>query len=363
MRTVRWYVADTSGSGHFRCFYPQQATSETFKHQTAPLSESRRQLSPHGVEEVTYQMHHDKQVPFDVGVFCGMIGDRDVVFARQIANKAGLVLDCDDLKRHDGGSDYNVGSRTIGDKWTHHYRIAKIADTVTVTTDQLAEEYGAKARVIPNAVPPDWVEDDRELPDRDGRLRLCWSGGLAWKSKDAEILARIVPSLLYRSPRIDLLTVGDMRTHDLIGTPPAQRITVGWTEFPDHRATLDADIGLVPLDDNLFNRCKSYLTGLTYMSRGIPVIATRLPEYEKLIDHGENGYLIEPDKPADWIAAIHHLATDRDELERMSTSALETARAHTTDSTRDAWSAALNGVPKRKEGPRMSVPKKRRGRR
>ncbi len=51
------------------------------------------------------------------------------------------------------------------------------------------------------------------------------------------------------------------------------------------------DIFLAPLEDSLFNRCKSGLKFLEYSALGIPGVYSRLEPYAELVIHGENGFL------------------------------------------------------------------------
>ena len=67
-------------------------------------------------------------------------------------------------------------------------------------------------------------------------------------------------------------------------------------------------VGVIPLIDNFYNR---YLTApnklFDYLSRGIPIVASDLPSIGDFLKDGFEGILFEPEKEADYIAAIRKL--------------------------------------------------------
>lgn len=70
-------------------------------------------------------------------------------------------------------------------------------------------------------------------------------------------------------------------------------------------AMMNFDIGICPLEDNPFNRCKSNLKFLQHSALGIPSICSPLPPYEGTIDNGVDGLFATT--PADWLACLSEL--------------------------------------------------------
>lgn len=69
-----------------------------------------------------------------------------------------------------------------------------------------------------------------------------------------------------------------------------------------------ADICLCPLSNIEIKRCTYPIKIYEYLAMGKPVVATRLPGIEQIINHGENGLLVAPDDPkamADAVLMIH----------------------------------------------------------
>ncbi|MEI2421731.1 hypothetical protein V6O07_15755, partial [Arthrospira platensis SPKY2] len=48
----------------------------------------------------------------------------------------------------------------------------------------------------------------------------------------------------------------------------------------------ECDIFIAPLEDNLFNRCKSGLKFLEYSALGVPGVYSHLEPYQDLVQHG-----------------------------------------------------------------------------
>ncbi len=58
------------------------------------------------------------------------------------------------------------------------------------------------------------------------------------------------------------------------------------------------DIGIMPLDDNIWEKGKCGFKALQYMAMGIPAIVSNVGANKTIIDHGVNGYLC--DNKQDW---------------------------------------------------------------
>jgi len=69
------------------------------------------------------------------------------------------------------------------------------------------------------------------------------------------------------------------------------------------------DIGLVPLADNRFNRCKSNIKWLEYSACGIAGAYADLSPYNTCVRHGETGLLVEGSQNS-WFTAIEELIND-----------------------------------------------------
>ncbi|ARS89287.1 glycosyltransferase family 4 protein [Natrarchaeobaculum aegyptiacum] len=71
----------------------------------------------------------------------------------------------------------------------------------------------------------------------------------------------------------------------------------------------------------------AYLEAMEY---GVVPIASAVGGAREFVDHGRNGYLVEPGTPGAITAIVERLASDRDRLAALGATALETAACHPT---------------------------------
>lgn len=215
-----------------------------------------------------------------------------------------------------------------------------IADAVTVATEPLKRVYeklNPNVTVCRNALPQDFSTIRSYL--RDGYVRVGWAGITQTHRHDLEWIAPAWPQL---SAGTMFSTVGDEKTirflehkgpyeHDAFQADPRRL----------YKYMARASVGIVPLLPCEFNEGKSWLKALEYMTLGVPVVATRLPEQELLITHGENGFLA--DTPEEMADLVQTLVNDPDLREDMSRAAVRRARELTIEETGDVWEHAILG--------------------
>lgn len=82
------------------------------------------------------------------------------------------------------------------------------------------------------------------------------------------------------------------------------------------------DIGVSPMPSiNPFYRAKAFSKPLVFMSLGIPVVASDIPSYRELINHGVSGFIAKRDE--DWITHIQELVNDKNLRLRIGHAALK----------------------------------------
>ena len=70
----------------------------------------------------------------------------------------------------------------------------------------------------------------------------------------------------------------------------------------------DWDVGIIPLADNNFNRCKSELKYIEFSALGVPVVASNINVYSEAIVDGVTGYLASNEE--EWIDKLSILIED-----------------------------------------------------
>lgn len=225
-----------------------------------------------------------------------------------------VLVDSDDAWF--GLPSWNPGSRMTRPELDAMTAQLAAADGLSVATPALAGMYRRwqpNVRVIRNRL--DWgmwadTAPVYERPTR--RLRVGWMGATYWRSQDLTVLRGVLGPWLEQHPQVEFVAAGDPRTHDLLGIPEPQRVSVAETEF-DNRDLADItavfDIGLVPLDlgrdGRTLNECKSHLKGLEYGASGIPFVASPSESYRWWVNESNAGLLAAT--PMQWRAALDRL--------------------------------------------------------
>ena len=177
------------------------------------------------------------------------------------------------------------------------------ADALIVSTPTLAKMYeseNSKIYVIPNSI--DFKEWKGLGERRHDRVRIGWVGG-ATHSHDLEMIAPALQKVLEKYKEAWFYCI-----HGVPNSFKTWKKTY-WTHrwapinlYPKFVDSFKFDIGIAPLQDNNFNRGKSNLRWLEYSALKIPCIASPLPDFTRVIDHGETGFIARDEK--DWIDLI-----------------------------------------------------------
>lgn len=86
------------------------------------------------------------------------------------------------------------------------------------------------------------------------------------------------------------------------------------------------DIGLAPLADNPFNRCKSNIKWLEYSAHARAGIFSDLEPYRESVEHGKTGMLV-GDDPKEWFEALEYLISNPNQRKAMGRAARKDAFA------------------------------------
>lgn len=261
-----------------------------------------------------------------------------------------VVLDADDAlwAIHRSNVAYQSWNST-GNHWQYVDAAARDADLVTVTTRRLAERYGRHGRVeiLPNRVPAGVTElrNGRE----DGPLRFGWPGYVGTHPVDlhavgnaaARVLATTDAECLIVGDGQGILTAWGLREESgrvqATGALPMDRYFGALTQL---------DVGLVPLEDSLFNRCKSGLKASELSAAGVPVVATPTPAHTELAKEGFP--LLTADSPREWYEQLHRLITIDDLRAETAERALEAARRHSMENHVEQWATAWQRAAQRR---------------
>ena len=190
-------------------------------------------------------------------------------------------------------------------KNVYHYAESILeSDGVMTSTPELRDVMLDKFR-LPTALVENHVEVEKFLIPRvpNDPPRVGWTGATGWKSGDLETLkpfAKMFPWVHGGASSYD----GDF-----------EQMT-GATDVIEHPLMIAEnypkmftfDVGVVPLQQNLFNDCKSWIKGIEYAAAGIPFVASPTREYVRLQEEHGIGYIAH--KTKNWISTLKLMLND-----------------------------------------------------
>jgi glycosyltransferase involved in cell wall biosynthesis len=240
--------------------------------------------------------------------------DRVAAYAREIG--ATLVFDLDDNllavpRTHPEAAVLRPRAKVVR-------RMLDVADVVWLSTPALAEQLSAirpDAQVLANGLDERiWTPPAIPADDQPVRL-LCM--GTTTHTRD---LAMIEPALLRLKAEYQDRVVIDIVGMTNWELPPglnrvipptyAQRSYPGFVYWLTS-ANPPRHIGLAPLLNTPFNRCKSPIKAMDYAALGLAVLASDTSVYRGSIADGHAGQLV-PNNSAAWYGALNSLVRNRD---------------------------------------------------
>lgn len=211
-----------------------------------------------------------------------------------------------------------------------------LTDRFVVSTEPLAEQFAGlhpDIRVVANRLPLGWWGELQSTRRQTSKPRVGWAGGSGHRG-DLELIADVVRDL---ADEVEWVFFGmcpeKLRpyVHEFHDGVPIE-------QYPAKLASLDLDLALAPLEDNLFNACKSNLRLLEYGVCGFPVICSDIVSYrgDLPVTRVRNRY-------KEWTDAIRTHIADRDATARMGDALREAVRrdwmltGENLVAWRDAW--------------------------
>jgi glycosyltransferase involved in cell wall biosynthesis len=130
-------------------------------------------------------------------------------------------------------------------------------------------------------------------------IRIGWDGSIGHQP-DLDIIRPVIAAIKRDYPDVTFVTMGYK--------PDFSDEHHGWADmmaYPKTLASLGIDIGLAPLIDSSFNRCKSNLRWMNYSALKIPVVYSPVENQKNLPG-------IKADSHHDWYEAISTLIEDKE---------------------------------------------------
>lgn len=183
-------------------------------------------------------------------------------------------------------------------------------DRFTVSTDELASAYQGMhsvMHVVNNYLPVPLWGDLHSARNQGKKPRVGWAGG-ASHTGDLELIESVVKAL---ADEVEWVFFG-MCPDKLRPFVHEFHAGVPIGLYPAKLASLNLDLALAPLEQNIFNQCKSNLRLLEYGICGFPVICTDIAPYR-----GSLPVTRVKNKHKEWVDAIRDHLADLDASARL----------------------------------------------
>jgi hypothetical protein len=225
----------------------------------------------------------------------------------------------------DGEGDFSIARnrQTIAS----YRKMLEMVDAVSCSTDAVAESVlrecaPRRVKTWPNLVRfSDYEQVD--LAPHPGRVNILWQGGAA-HYEDWFPLREVLGRITAKYPQVHWTIWGAQYpwVNELM---PAHRYTFkSWCAYPEYKlrlAMIGHDISLAPLNDHIFNNCRSAIKfyEASVLKQDIPTLAQRSAAYKKEIIEGETGLLF--GDPEEFEAKLSLLIEDETERKRIGSNA------------------------------------------
>jgi len=145
----------------------------------------------------------------------------------------------------------------------------------------------------------------------DGPLQIGWIG----TPSSAELYLKPLTPVLAQAVREGWAAVTVVGAKDPALAAIAPVTFLPWSEEAEVDCLHRFDVGIMPLADDGWSQGKCAYKLIQYMAVGLPVIASPIGMNQKVVRHGENGFLAS--SAEEWLSALRMLAEDPDLRRRM----------------------------------------------
>ncbi|WP_260465972.1 glycosyltransferase [Stutzerimonas stutzeri] len=260
------HPVDSAGCGHYRVIQPHKALHESgmVEGELAPLLLSVVDLERYDPDVIVLQRQ---------------VTDERLESMRRMRSfsRAFKVYELDDylpnlplksIHRQDMPKDILKSLR----------RGFSLVDRLVVSTEALADAYAGMhgdIRVVENRLPANWWSGLKSKRRVGALPRVGWAGGIS-HTGDLDLIADVVKEMAGEVEWVFFGMCPDRLRPYISEFHPGVQID----NYPQALARLNLDLALAPVEQNLFNECKSNLRLLEYGACGFPVICSDVRCYQ-----------------------------------------------------------------------------------
>ena len=232
-----------------------------------------------------------------------------------------LVMDLDDAIWERPAFVSSPFVRFMDFEWTA--KMAKLcchAVAGNAVIKEYLERAGCPATIIPTCIDMELHRAKTYDADTGRPVVLGWTG----LSDNLGYLDRIAPVIRALADKYPLeLMISTAKAYAYPDIAIRNRV---WTMSEEIDYLMEADIGLMPLEDTPRARGKCAFKALQYMGVGTPVVLSPVGMNREVVEDGVTGFLA--DSPAEWHDKLERLITSPELRERMGRAARQYIELH-----------------------------------
>lgn len=208
--------------------------------------------------------------------------------------------------------------------------------------------------VLPNC---NALEDWNFKPKHNkNKVVIGWHGSITHNA-DLEMVFPVLKRILAENPNVKLELMGGISSEyalevfkdwdlDLLQRLGVYPGTLSWQNFPYELMKKKWDIGIAPLIDDQFNKCKSNIKWFEYTMKKIPTVASNVLPYQS-IETGKTGLLCS--NTNEWYEALTHLIKNPADRQILANRAYQEVKDNWQyDKGAKEWKKAIGSVLKQK---------------
>lgn len=280
----------------------------------------------------------------------GQLGTKEV----EIRNEKGEKV----VQWRDMENEFDLTSNI--DRYQAFLHMVSAVDMITTTTEYLASKFKSinpNVRILPNSIDFDLFRPLPRPEEYKDQIRIGWFGGDS-HYVDLKIIKNVLKRLVDKYPQVKItLLIPQVPYWNEIfeGIDPKRVDYHGWAElsvYPLFLANRHFDIGLIPLADNDFNRCKSNLKWLEFSALKVPTVSQNMIPYSNSITDGRDGLLANTEE--EWFQKVSELIEKPELRKNISENAYnKVKRDYNLDTNCRLWERAFIDCHENKPIPKL----------
>ncbi|GAB4403539.1 MAG: hypothetical protein Fur0028_16330 [Bacteroidales bacterium] len=254
-----------------------------------------------------------------------------------------IIYDIDDMVFLGHSSNANKSFKALKgtQKMIFLMRIADHVITCTPVLDKFVHKFNPKTTDISSTINTDTYKI-KEFQTFNKPIIIGWSGSHS-TSIYLKLLEPVFQELLNKGIDFKVLVIGNKDFS--FENKNIKTEAISWNLENEVNDLMRFDIGVYPLPFEQWVYGKSGLKALQYMALGIPTIATAIGANYRIINHGENGFLVEKNDIQKWVEYILQIINDINFARKLGKNARKTVlEKFSVDANKEIYLNVLKSV-------------------